>query len=55
MARRSSADRILRLDEGSADPRQGTARTGHGQWPMVDTTALGQAVDLSGRPWARLN
>ena len=33
-----------RPDQGSAEPRQGTARPGHGQWPAMDTEALGQAV-----------
>ena len=47
--------RTLRLDQGSANPWQGTARPGHGQWPMVDTAALGQAMDDSGGPWARLH
>ena len=52
--------RTLGLDQGSADPRQSMARPGHGQWPMVDTAALGQAVDGSGGgrgggAWERLN
>ena len=36
--------RMHRLDQGSAEPRQGTARPGHGQWLAMDTAALGQAV-----------
>ena len=36
--------RTHRPDQGSAEPRQGTARPGHGQWPAMDTEALGQAV-----------
>ena len=37
-----------RSDQGSPKPRQGTARPGHGQWPAMDTVALGQAVAASG-------
>ena len=36
-----------RLDQGSAEPRQGTARPGHGQWSVMDNAALGQVVDGS--------
>ena len=33
-----------RPDQGSAKPRQGTARPGHREWLAMDTVALGQAV-----------
>ena len=36
--------RTHRPDQSSAEPRQGTARPGLGQWPAMDTVALGQAV-----------
>ena len=36
--------RTHRPDQGSAEPRQGMARLGHGQWSAMDMAALGQAV-----------